>query len=80
MSTTEPKTVPEWRAYVGKLDGEELRKQALAANSTQFVQMLQDEGYEAGDIHEILVSFAKRMAAVGQRLPTDGYLDFTRLA
>ena len=76
---SDPKTLPEWKAYVGKLDGEELRNQALAANSVNFVRMLQEEGYGAQDIHEILLAFARRMAAVGQRLPSDGYLDFTRL-
>jgi hypothetical protein len=80
VSAAEPKTLPEWKAYVGKLDGEELRREALAANSTEFVRTLQEEGYAAGDIHEILIAYAKRLAAVGQRLPSDGYLDFTRLA
>ena len=80
MSAAEPKSLPEWKTYVGKLEGDELRNQALAANSTQFVRTLQDEGYAAADIHAILVAYAKRMAAVGQRLPSDGYLDFTRLA
>lgn len=75
-----PRTLPEWKAYVGTLDGEELRKQAMAANSTGFVRTLQDEGYDPGDIHAILIAFARRMAAVGQRLPSDGYLDFTRIA
>ena len=80
MSADAPKTLPEWKAYVGKLDGEELRKQAMAANSTEFVRTLQDEGYEAGDIHAILVAYAKRMKAAGQQLPTDGYLDLSQLA
>ncbi len=60
-----PKTLPEWKSYVGKLDGDELRAQAMAANTTGFVRQLQDEGYDAGDIHAILVTFAKRLAAAG---------------
>jgi len=76
---SDPKTLPEWKAYVGKLDGEELRAQAMAANTTGFVRQLQDEGYAAGDIHAILVTFAKRLSDAGQSLPSDGYLDLSRL-
>ena len=75
-----PKTLPEWRSYVGKLDGEQLRAQALAANTTSFVKQLQDEGYVAGDITAILTTFAKRLVDAGQVVPTDGYLDLSRLA
>jgi hypothetical protein len=74
-----PKTLPEWRSYVGALDGEQLRAQAMAANSTGFVKQLQDEGYAAADITAILTTFAKRLSDAGQVLPTDGYVDLTRL-
>ncbi|MBL8950859.1 MAG: hypothetical protein JNK82_08790 [Myxococcaceae bacterium] len=75
-----PKTLVEWKSYVGKLGPEELRAQAMAANTTGFVKQLQDEGVAAADITAILTTFARRLSESGQALPTDGYLDLSKLA
>lgn len=74
-----PGNVAEWRAYANKLAGEELRRQAIAMNSTDFVRQLIDEGVEPEDVHRILAAVAQRFVDTGQRVPGDGLYDLDEL-
>lgn len=76
MSARRPKTLPEWRTHLATLEGEDLWNKAIAANSSSFVRMLQDEGYEAKDIHTILIYLAQRFRETGLRPPGDGIYDY----
>jgi hypothetical protein len=80
MSAAEPKTLPEWKAYTETLSGEPLFAAARAANTVSFVQTLQEEGYSAPEVHTIMVLFAKRFSAVGERPPGAGFYDYAKLA
>lgn len=78
----DPRTVEEWKTYIGSLHGTELWSKGLAANTLSFVQTLQEEGYVAREIVEILLSFALQYEADGQLIPTDvegQYLSFSEL-
>ncbi|MFH1812148.1 MAG: hypothetical protein ABIJ09_25650 [Pseudomonadota bacterium] len=79
MSATDPQTLDEWQAYIAALDDTALVEQARAANSTSFVQQLQDEGKAPHEIHGVLVLFAHRFKDVGLRPPGDGYCDLLEL-
>lgn len=51
----------------------------MAANSIEFLQMLQEEGYAPEEIHSIYVYIARRFAETGQRPPGDGLYDLFSL-
>lgn len=76
MSVEHPKTLDEWKAYAAELEGMTLREKAIAANSMEFVDQLQEEGYSADEIHSIYVYIARRFAETGQRPPGDGLYDY----
>ncbi|MBK7864540.1 MAG: hypothetical protein IPJ65_39260 [Archangiaceae bacterium] len=80
MSVEEPKDVAEWKAHLDGLSGLELRDKAQAANSMQFVELLQEDGFSADDIEAIFVLIAKRLVANGQVPPFDGLYDYSELA
>lgn len=74
-----PKTLEDWQEYIGSLSGATLRSKALAANSVQFVRVLEGEGYSAADITAILRMFAQQFEHEGQEPPSrvEGtYLDY----
>lgn len=79
-ATDYPKTIADWRRYVGTLAGNELFEVASAANGIVFVETLEAEGYEPVEIHAILHAFACRFAALGERPPMDGLYDFLTMA
>lgn len=78
--TFRPTTLPEWKKYISSLRGEALRSKAIAANSLRFVQTLQGEGYSPDDIYAIHVLFAKQFLRTGQEPPSNGYVNYQKLA
>jgi hypothetical protein len=74
-----PTTLEEWRAHFDALEGESLAHKASLANSARFVRTLQEEGYDAEQVHAILIFLAKRVHAAGLE-PPDGMYDFARLS
>lgn len=77
-----PNSVEEWGAYIGGLTGSELWSKALAANTLSFVRDLQEEGYPARDIADILTMFALQFEADGQIVPSEvegQYLSYSEL-
>jgi hypothetical protein len=76
-----PQTVEEWAEYIKTLKGLELRSKAIAANSIEFVQMLQEELYKPSEISEVLTLFALQFNADDQAPPEmpGQYLSYTDL-
>jgi len=66
-----PQTVDEWGAYIARLEGDELWSKAVAANSLEFVQVLQQEGFEPPSITEILAMMARQFIVTDQAMPVD---------
>lgn len=64
-----PQTVEEWAEYIRTLTGLELRSKGIAANSIEFVQMLQEELYQPQEITEVLTLFALQFNADEQAPP-----------
>ncbi len=73
---TNPKTLPEWQAYITTLSGAPLRSKALAANQIAFVRLLEADGLGPSQITQVYRAFAERLHADGQPLPSLGYLDY----
>lgn len=74
-----PKTLDEWKAYIATLSGNDLASKAAAANSVAFVRALEADGLQPFIIHEVFLTFARRLVAEGQPLPTrtsGAYLDY----
>ena len=74
-----PKTLDEWKAYIATLSGETLTSKAAAANSVAFVRALEADGLQPFVIHEVFLTFARRLITDGQPLPTrtsGSYLDY----
>lgn len=69
MSVKNPQTVHEWRQYIQTLDESNVTRKAMAANSLNFVETLQEEGYSASEIEDILVLFAERMVELDRYVP-----------
>ena len=69
MNITDPVTVEEWGAYISKLSGAKLFSQAIAANTLDFVRMLQDEDFSGDEITDILLLFAMRFDQLGVEIP-----------
>ena len=69
MSVKNPQTLYEWRQYVQTLDESNITSKAMAANSLNFVETLQEEGYSASEIEDILVLFAERMVELDRYVP-----------
>jgi len=82
MSAEYPQSVEEWATYIAGLSGVSLRDKAIAANTLQFIEDLQEEGYSPSDITDILVLFALQFVVDGQApahgIP-DEYLSFPDL-
>jgi len=76
-----PQTVEEWGEYISTLGGLALRSKGIAANSIEFVQQLQEELYEPGEITQIMVLFALQFNADEQAPPEmpGQYLSYTDL-
>jgi hypothetical protein len=53
--------VSDWYDYIMDIDESELTDEAYAANSLTFVEGLQEDGYEAQEVEDILFYFAKRL-------------------
>ena len=79
-TTTTPRTLPEWRAYVATLGDQELFAAAAGANTMRFVQTLQEEEYKPAEIHMIMYLFAKRFQELDVRPPMDGLYDLIDMA
>lgn len=58
MSAEYPVTVEEWASYISRLSGENLRRQAIAANTLAFVEDLQEEGLGNKEIVQVFNLFA----------------------
>lgn len=69
MDITDPVTVEEWGAYIGNLSGAKLFSQAIAANTLDFVRMLQDEGFSNSEVTDVLLLFALRFDQLGMEIP-----------
>lgn len=69
MNITDPVTVEEWGAYIRKLSGAKLFSQAIAANTLDFVRMLQGEGFSNDEITDVLLMFALQFKQVNLDLP-----------
>jgi len=82
MNITDPVTVEEWGQYISNLSGAKLFSQAIAANTLDFVRMLQDEGFANDEITDVLLMFALQFGKVGLDLPNgipDEYLSYPDL-
>ncbi len=76
----QPKKSPaEWQSYVDGLSMEELADVTEHANSAAFVHAMSEEGYDADEIHAVLLMFARRFQSLGQ-VPPPGYVDLEWLA
>lgn len=74
-----PQTLEEWKAYIATLSGPDLLSKAKAANSVAFVRALEEDGHGPFVVHEVLITFARRLAADGQEPPgrtTGSYLNY----
>ncbi|MBQ73279.1 MAG: hypothetical protein CMJ67_10285 [Planctomycetaceae bacterium] len=60
MNITDPVTVEEWGQYISNLSGAKLFSQAIAANTLNFVGMLQSEGFSSDEVTDVLLMFAMR--------------------
>lgn len=69
MNITDPVTVEEWGQYIGRLSGAKLFSKAIAANTLNFVRMLQDDGFANDEITDVLLMFALRFGKIGLDLP-----------
>lgn len=69
MNITDPVTVEEWGAYIGALTGPKLFSQAIAANTLDFVRMLQGDGFSGDEITDVLLLFAMRFDQLGVEIP-----------
>jgi hypothetical protein len=69
MNITDPVTVEEWGQYIGQLSGAKLFSQAIAANTLNFVRMLQDEGFANDEVTDVLLMFALQFGKVRLDLP-----------
>jgi len=69
MSMDAPTTVREWKRYISKLHGTQLRSKAMAANSRDFVEQLQAEGYKPREISDIIDMFVVQFIADDQEIP-----------
>mgnify|MGYP001575500518 CR=1 FL=1 len=69
----------EWKQYTDSLMGADLRSKAIAANTQGFADTLLGEGVPMRDIQTVLLFFARRLAADGQKLPENGAFDFAKL-
>jgi hypothetical protein len=81
--TMDPKTLPEWQAYVATLSGPDLLSKALAANQVAFVRLLEEDGMSPADIAGVFQAFANRLVEDEQPVPsrTEGcYIDYGALA
>ena len=67
-----PKTIEEWKEYIGSLKPMQLVAKSEAANTLSFVRQMQDEDYSPKDIEEILYSFADRLNKIGLEVPSHG--------
>lgn len=77
-----PTTIEEWASYIGTLTGDTLYSKALAANTVPFVRRMEEEGYSAGEIEQVLTMFAEQFEHSGQQPPSgvEGtYIDFNML-
>lgn len=69
MNITDPVTVEEWGQYISKLSGAKLFSQAIAANTLDFVKMLQDEGFSSDEVTDVLLMFAMRFRDADMDIP-----------
>lgn len=79
MSASRPRTPAEWEAYLSALAPEALSKEAAAANTADFVRALLSEGYSGAEVEGVLIRYAKRLALLGEPLPTNGLYDLREL-
>lgn len=73
--TRNAKTLEEWSDYLQTLSGAKLRSKAIAANSARFVKLLEEEGYVAEEIEQIVRLFSDRFLALGEEPPGGGLFD-----
>ena len=66
-----PQTLDEWAEYIGNLSGEELWSKAIAANTLEFVQALQEEGFAGTEIAQILYLMGRQFMETDQLMPSD---------
>lgn len=66
-----PESLEEWAQYIEELNGQDLWSKGVAANSLEFVQILQGEGFSGEDISQILYMMAKQFLKTGQMMPLD---------
>lgn len=67
-----PQTVPEWQTYISSLMGDDLRSKAIAANSLEFVRILQEDALTPTEITSIFLMWAVRFEVDNQAIP-EGY-------
>jgi hypothetical protein len=76
----EKQSLEQWRSYVAGIPEAELFDVTQRANTVAFVRGMQEQGYEAQEIHDVLVLFARRFQELGQIPPRGGYVDLEWLA
>lgn len=78
----QPETLEEWADYVSSLSDDTLQQGARAANTLEFVKLLQSEGKTSKDIENILYLFAKSLELRDLIVPERGegsYLSYRGL-
>ena len=78
--TEDKQTLDQWRSYVAGIAAEDLYDTAESANTVEFIQGMQDKGYDAPEIHAVLKLFALRFRALGQVPPQGGFVNLDWLA
>jgi hypothetical protein len=67
-----PGTLEEWGEYIASLEDARLEIESEAANSLDFGDVMEEEGYSPTEILEILKLFALEMHRRGFALPDRG--------
>lgn len=64
-----PQTVPEWQTYISSLSGEDLRSKVIAANSLEFVRILQEDALSPAEITKVFLMWARQCELDNQAIP-----------
>ena len=75
-----PESLDEWKAYIGKLAGENLRSKTIGCNRQAFVSLMLADGYSMAGIRQIMVALVKQMKTVGMLVPSGGAFNLVGMA
>jgi len=75
-----PSNAKEWSLYIGKLSGQPLYSQAVAANSHDFGRALLEEGATQDDVEADHLMFVIQCKATGTKVPFGGVYDMVNMS